>query len=142
LLPSGDDVPASISLNKPRTVPNGAVGLGTARANGSRKVPDEGPPDKKRRPGAGGTAAGSKSKTSSTKIEQRKNSKARRSDQEKLVRRHLTVTSGTITIGFIDGEGSQFTATAVDGAPLGVFDSIKDAACAVSEAEAFDGAAP
>jgi hypothetical protein len=94
------------------------------------------PPDLgKRRPGAGGTAAGSKLKKSSTKIERRKNTKARHSNQEKaekVVRRHLSVTSGTITIGCIDGEGSRFTATDLHGVVLGVFGSLREAANAVS----------
>jgi hypothetical protein len=65
---------------------------------------------------------------------QTKDSKARRSDQEKVARRHLTVTSGTATIGFIDGEGSRFTATAIAGVVLGVFASVKAAANAISDA--------
>jgi hypothetical protein len=132
---SGEDVAASKRLNKPRTVPKRGDGLGIARANGSRKVPDEGPPDKNRRPGRSlGEQAGSKSKKSSTKIEQANNTKARRSNQEKLERRHLSVTHGTITAGYIDQEGSRFTATTVDGVKLGDFASSKAAANAISDA--------
>jgi len=92
------------------------------------------PPDpEKQRPSFAGAVAGSKSTTSSTKIEQQKNTKARRPDREELVRRLLRVTAGTVTIGYIDGEGPQFTSTDVDGVVLGVFGSVRDAAVACSK---------
>src|SRR3981081_2537715 len=85
------------------------------------------PPDpEKQRPSFAGAVAGSKSTTSSTKIEQQKNTKARRPDREELVRRLLRVTAGTVTIGYIDGERPQFTPTDVDGVVLGVFGSVRD----------------
>jgi hypothetical protein len=92
------------------------------------------PPDPgKLRPGADGTAAGSKSKKSSTNRLQAKDTKARRPDQQKVVR-HLAVAHGTGTAGWVDQDGRQLAATDVDGAIVGVFANVTEGANAISDA--------
>jgi hypothetical protein len=127
---SGEDVAASKCLNKPRTVPKRGAGLGTARAKGSQKVPDEGPPHKKRRPGRSfGERAGPKSKSS----KHNENNKDQSAEQG-VERRRLTLTHGQEAAGFIEQLGKQFTASAIDGRRLGIFTSLKAAANAISDA--------
>jgi hypothetical protein len=71
----GDAVPASISLNEPRTVPTCAPQLGKRRAKRSRKVPD-GPPQK-RSP----ASAATKSKSHSCRGGRRSRDKGNRAER-------------------------------------------------------------
>src|SRR5262249_10332118 len=61
-----NDVRASVSLNKSRTVPRCLHDLGTAWAKRSRKVLD-GPPDAKRRPASAATERGAYEKSNKSK---------------------------------------------------------------------------
>jgi hypothetical protein len=122
------DVPASTSLNEPRTVPTCPADLGKRRAKRSRKVPD-GAPLQKRRAGSASTEHGSKSKSRSPRKTQEPVQAAKQQS--------LYVYDGQIWLGRIEKDGDLgFAAfTTADGL-LGSFENLKAAADAVAMAAA------
>ena len=117
----GDHVPASNSLNEPRTVPNCLASLGKRRAKRSRKVLRS----QKRSPAPAATerrAKGKSSQAGTTRAALR--SQARE-------RHFFWITHGHTNVGFVSQVGSEFTARDADGRKIGLFASLKAAAGAV-----------
>jgi hypothetical protein len=126
---TSDDVPASIGLNEPRTVPNCLNGLGKRRAKRSRKVPD-GPPLQKRSPASPASENGA---NRLNKCSDRKSTAVRPNAQEPE-RHFYWIAYGQTNVGFVEQVDETYTAIAADERPLGAFDSLTAAADAVSAA--------
>jgi hypothetical protein len=125
----GEVVPASISLNEPRTVPNCLADLGKRRAQRSRKVLKD---TQKRSPASAATEHGtyrSKSKSSHPKI-----TRPAAESQERGYH-FFWITHGQTNAGFVEQIGDSYKAITADGVDIGVFDSLKAAADAVSDCE-------
>ena len=120
------DVPASTSLNEPRTVPKRVDRLGKRRAKRSRKVLN-GPPQKR----SPTLAANKRRANRLNKCSKRKSTAARPKAQEPE-RRFYWITSGQVNIGFVEQIDETYRAISADERDLGTFSIFKAAADAVS----------
>ena len=127
---SRDDVPASISLNEPRTVPTCPIDLGKRRAKRSRKVPHRPPDPEKRNPAAAATARGANRKS---KTSQKKTTAHRRRRQGPD--RDLALYDGRVRLASIMGRSGRFLVVLCSGVLLGTFDTLKQARAEVSAAQ-------
>jgi hypothetical protein len=122
----GDDIPASICLNEPRTAPNFLAGLGKRRAKRSCKVLR----GLQRRGIA--LAAAEREAPSKGKSSQADTTKGA-SKSQTCERHFFWVTHSQINVGFVAQAGDDFTARDASGRKIGVFESLKTAADAVSD---------
>jgi hypothetical protein len=115
--------------------PDQSIAEGSFSVHGNpgplRKPPD--PPDKKRSPGAVGTAAGTnrRGRSASSNV-QLKNTKSKPKTQAQD--RLLSVYDGRVRLASITGSGGEFVVVMADGALLGNFKTLGQASAAISTA--------